>query len=92
MWSETNMKYSFILLLLLCGLVSGCHTISTLDSEKISFQAARFDRAVALIYSGGITQAQEEALILGERKMWWSLNNSVNGTPLPPDLAVQTSK
>jgi len=80
------MKYLVLVLLLAVGCVS------TQDKQTIEFQAARLDRAVALINSGGVTQADEEAFIRGERKVWHALNYSINGKPLPPDLQPQTSK
>jgi len=80
------MKYLVVFLLLM----GGC--VATVDKATISYQAARFDRAVALINSGGVTQKQEEDFIRGERKVWHALDYSVNGNPLPPDLQTDPSK
>lgn len=69
----------------LVGLTTvGC--VSSAAKEKIAFQSARLDRAVALIDSGGITQKEEEDFIRAERRVWHALNYSINGAPLPPDV------
>lgn len=69
----------------LFGLLTvGC--VSTVDKERIRFQAARLDRAVALIDSGTVTKEEMEKFIRGERRIWHALNYSINGDPLPPDL------
>lgn len=76
------MKHLALVLLLAVGV--GC--VSTTDKEKISFQAARLDRAVALMDSGVSTRQNEQDFIRGERKVWHALDYSINGNPLPPDL------
>jgi hypothetical protein len=82
------MRKLFYLVLAL-GLV-GC--VSSDVKEKIAFQTARLDRAVALIDSGAVTQKEEEDFIRGERKVWHALNYSINGAPLPPDLQPPAGK
>ena len=78
------MRYLVLAMLL----TAGC--VSTIDKQTISNQATRLDRAVALINSGSVTQADEEAFIRGERKVWHALDFSINGNPLPPDLQPKT--
>lgn len=71
-------------LLLVLLISTGC--ISSSDRAKIAYQAARLDRAVALINSGMVSKEEEENFIRAEREVWHALNFSVNGTPLPPDI------
>lgn len=78
------------LALVLVLLIAGC--VSTTDKEKIAFQAARLDRAVALMDSGVSTRQNEQDFIRGERKVWHALDYSINGNPLPPDLQPAPGK
>lgn len=81
-----------ILVCILTGFISlGCVTISSEDRAKISFQAARLDRAIALIDSDSVTQEEEIAFIRAERRVWHALNYSVNNVPLPPDMKPATA-
>lgn len=80
-----------IRILILGIFLVGCCGISTEDKKVISYQAARFDRAVALINSG-VSQKDLENFVRAERKVWHALNFSVNNIPLPPDLAPVSSK
>ena len=81
------MKKLIPVLLLSFGV--GC--VSAADKARIAYQAARLDRAVALINSGATTREQEQNFIRGERREWHALDYSFNGTALPPDMQVVTS-
>lgn len=74
------MKYLVLVLVLAVGCVSST------DRQTIAFQAARLDRAVALINSGSVTEKEKDDFIRAERKVWHSLNYSINGKPLPRDM------
>ncbi len=88
---KTVIMRNLIVSLIILLTVAGC--VSTTDKQKISFQAARLDRAVALIESG--TQVEKpsqqdlEDFIRAERSVWHALDFSINGTPLPKDLDKQ---
>lgn len=82
------MKHLVIVLFLTFGV--GC--VSTVDKQKIAFQAERLDRAVALIDSGKATQKEMEDFIRGERRIWHALDYSINNNPLPPDLRPPVGK
>ena len=73
----------FIAIIIAISLI-GC--VSSADKARVAYQAARLDRAIALIDSGKITQTEEEDFIRAERKVWHALDNSINGSPLPPDM------
>lgn len=71
-------------LLILSLIVVGC--VSTQDKQKISYQAARLNRAVNLIDAGQVTSQDMIDFIKGERREWNALNFSINDAPLPLDL------
>lgn len=74
------MKYLLLMLLLLSGCISNTNKI------EITYEATRLDKMVECIKSGSTTRVQEQEFIIGERKLWHSLNYSVNGIPLPADI------
>jgi hypothetical protein len=78
---------SFLLVLLIA--LSGCCCLSSDSKRLIAYQAARLDRAVALINSGGVTDQQAKDFIRAERKIWHALNFVENDIPLPLDLEVK---